>query len=133
MNKAQLIEVIAQKANISKVQAELAINTLTRTITETINGGGEVTITGFGSFTAKEHKSRTVANPRNPSETINVPPTKVAKFKAGKNLKDTLKGRLAPKPETPAPAPAAEPETPAPTPAPESETPSEPQSPSSEQ
>ena len=94
MNKAELTEVIANKIGISKKQAEETLELITATITETIKNGGEVTLTGFGTFSARERKGRIGVNPRNPSEKINIPSVKVPKFKAGKNLKDTLKGRI---------------------------------------
>jgi len=93
MNKAELSEVIASKIGISKKQAEETLELITETITTTINQGGEVTLTGFGTFSARERKGRIGVNPRNPSEKITIPNVKVPKFKAGKNLKDTLKGK----------------------------------------
>ncbi|MEK7523893.1 MAG: HU family DNA-binding protein [Patescibacteria group bacterium] len=94
MNKAELIDVIAQKVGISKRQAEDTIDCITRTVTETIKGGGEVTITGFGAFSAKQRAGRTGVNPRNPTEKIQIPAVTVPKFKAGKALKDALKGKV---------------------------------------
>jgi DNA-binding protein HU-beta len=93
MNKAELADVIAQKIGISKKQAEETLELITETITTTINQGGEVTLTGFGTFSARERKGRIGVNPRKPSEKITIPNVKVPKFKAGKNLKDTLKGK----------------------------------------
>lgn len=93
MNKAELAEAIANKIGISKKQAEETLELITETITTTINQGGEVTLTGFGTFSARERKGRIGVNPRNPSEKITIPNVKVPKFKAGKNLKDTLKGK----------------------------------------
>lgn len=94
MNKAELIDTIAQKVGITKRQAEDTVDCVTRTITDTIKGGGEVTITGFGAFSAKQRAGRTGVNPRNPSEKIEIPSVTVPKFKAGKALKDALKGKM---------------------------------------
>lgn len=94
MNKAELIDLIAQRIQITKRQAEDALDFLTQTITDTIKAGGEVTITGFGAFSAKQRAGRTGVNPRNPSEKIQIPPVTVPKFKAGKALKDALKGKV---------------------------------------
>ncbi|OGY43332.1 MAG: hypothetical protein A3J62_01250 [Candidatus Buchananbacteria bacterium RIFCSPHIGHO2_02_FULL_38_8] len=91
MNKADLIDVISQKVGISKKEAEEAIDCLTNTITEKIKAGEEVTLTGFGAFSARTRKGRVGVNPRNPSEKINIPSVTVPKFKAGKNLKEALK------------------------------------------
>ena len=91
MNKAELSDVIAQKVGITKKQAEEVIDCLTQTIVEKIKAGEEVTITGFGAFSARTRKGRVGVNPRNPQEKIEIQPVKVAKFKAGKNLKESLK------------------------------------------
>ncbi|MFA5029783.1 MAG: HU family DNA-binding protein [Patescibacteria group bacterium] len=93
MNKAELAEKIAERVGITKPQAEEALNTLTQITTETIKAGGEVTLTGFGTFSARARKGREGINPRNPQEKIAIPSVVVAKFKAGKNLKDALKGK----------------------------------------
>ena len=61
------------------------------TIVEKLKQGQEVTLTGFGAFSARTRKGRIGVNPRNISEKIEIPPVKVAKFKAGKNLKEALK------------------------------------------
>lgn len=95
MNKAELIDTISGKIGISKKQAEEAIDCITQTVTDTLKGGGEVTITGFGAFSAKQRAGRVGVNPRNPTEKINIPAVTVPKFKAGKALKDALKGKVA--------------------------------------
>ncbi len=94
MNKAELTDVIANKIGISKKQAEETLELITQTITETLKNNGEVTLTGFGTFSARERKGRIGVNPRNPTEKITIPAVRVPKFKAGKNLKDTLKGKI---------------------------------------
>lgn len=91
MNKAALAAVIAQKCNVTKKQAEDMVECFIETTTDTIKTGGEVVLTGFGTFSARVRKGRVGVNPRKPSETVNIPNTKVVKFKAGKTLKDTLK------------------------------------------
>ncbi|MFA6604178.1 MAG: HU family DNA-binding protein [Patescibacteria group bacterium] len=93
MNKAELVAKIAEKVEISKKQAEAAIECFTDTVTETLKAGGEVTIAGFGAFSAKQRAGRTGVNPQNPSQKIQIPPVVVPKFKAGKALKDSLKGK----------------------------------------
>lgn len=91
MNKAELIEKISEKVQIPKKQAEEALDCLVDTIITTIKADSEVTITGFGSFSAKQRAARMGVNPQNPSEKIQIPAVKVPKFKAGKSLKDALK------------------------------------------
>ncbi|MFH1047812.1 MAG: HU family DNA-binding protein [Patescibacteria group bacterium] len=93
MNKAELVSVLADKVGISKKQAEEVIEAFTVTVTDTLKAGGEVTIAGFGAFSAKQRAGRMGVNPQNPSEKIQIPPVIVPKFKAGKALKDSLKGR----------------------------------------
>jgi len=91
MNKAELASVLSNKIGITKKQAEDMLDLLTDTIIDTIKTGGEVTLTGFGTFSARVRKGREGVNPQNPSEKITIKPTKVVKFKAGKTLKDSLK------------------------------------------
>lgn len=93
MNKAELASVIAEKCNVTKKQAEDMIECFTTTTIATLKAGGEVVLTGFGTFSARTRKGRIGVNPQNPSEKIQIPPTVVAKFKAGKVLKDTLKAK----------------------------------------
>lgn len=91
MNKAELANVLGEKCGLTKAQAESVIETFTATVTETIKGGGEVTIAGFGAFSAKTRKGRTGVNPQRPTEKIQIPSVTVPKFKAGKNLKEALR------------------------------------------
>jgi DNA-binding protein HU-beta len=91
MNKAELIDKLAEKVGVTKKQAEDLIEGFTQTVTETIKANGEVTLTGFGTFMAKERSARTGVNPQNPTEKIQIAAVRVPKFKAGKALKDALK------------------------------------------
>lgn len=91
MNKAELINIIADKVGVSKREAEEMVETVVGTITSELKKGGEVTLTGFGSFSAKKRAARNGVNPQNPSEKIKIPAITVPKFKAGKALKDALK------------------------------------------
>lgn len=92
MNKAELIEVISEKVGISKKQTEDVIDTMIDTIVTKLKASDEVTLTGFGAFSARTRKGRVGVNPRNPDEKIEIPSVVVPKFKAGKNLKEALKG-----------------------------------------
>jgi len=91
MNKAELIDKIAEKIGIPKKQAEEMLNAFEEITTNTLKEGGEVTLTGFGTFMAKQRSARMGVNPQNPSEKIQIPAVTVPKFKAGKALKDALK------------------------------------------
>jgi len=105
MNKAELAQKIADKVGINKSQAEAALGAFTDIATVEMKEGHEVVLTGFGTFSARARKGREGINPRQPSQKITIPTVVVAKFKAGKNLKDALKGRgrkSAPAEETPA-------------------------------
>ena len=93
MNKAELVSRLAERVGISKKQAEAAIETFTDIVTETLKKNDEVVIAGFGAFMSKQRAGRVGVNPQNPSEKIQIPPVRVAKFKAGKALKDALKGK----------------------------------------
>ncbi len=93
MNKATLAEKIADRVGITKMQAEEALNKFVEITVSELTQGGEVTLAGFGTFSARKRKGREGINPRNPQEKITIPSVVVAKFKAGKNLKDALKGR----------------------------------------
>ncbi len=91
MNKAELAQKIAEKINASKKDAENMVETFVDIVTTTLASGGEVTIAGFGAFSAKTRAGRVGVNPQNPTQKIQIPPVTVPKFKAGKGLKDALK------------------------------------------
>jgi len=91
MNKAELAQVLAEKMNVSKREAEDMLNTFVDTVMATLKKSEEVVLTGFGAFSVKQRAGRTGVNPQNPTEKIQIPPVKVPKFKAGKALKDSLK------------------------------------------
>lgn len=107
MNKAELAFKISDRINVPKKTAEEFIEVFEEIITQTLINDGEVTIAGFGTFSARVRRGRAGVNPQNPSEKIQIPSVKVPKFKAGKSLKDALKGKsgkpaAAPVVETPA-------------------------------
>lgn len=91
MNKAELINQISEKVGVSKKQSEDMLESMLDIITKSLQNGEEVTLTGFGTFSAKERSARGGVNPQNPSERIQVPAVTVPKFKSGKSLKDALK------------------------------------------
>lgn len=91
MNKAELIDKLAEKADLSRQQAESALVAFIGTVTETLKSGGDVALTGFGIFSSKRREARMGVNPQNPSQKIQIPAVTVPKFKAGKGLKDALK------------------------------------------
>lgn len=93
MNKATLIEKIAEKTGANRKLAESMINTMVDIIIEELKKGSDVSITGFGTFETMTRYSRGGVNPQKPTERIQIPEVKVAKFRTGKRLKDSLKGK----------------------------------------
>lgn len=91
MHKADLIETISQKAGVGKKEAEAVLQALEDLVIANLREGKEVTLTGFGTFSARERHERMGVNPQNPKERIKIPAVRVPKFKAGKTLKDALK------------------------------------------
>jgi DNA-binding protein HU-beta len=89
MNKADLIDVVADAADISKAAAARAVDALTDAITRTLRKDQQVTIVGFGTFTVRSRAARSGRNPRT-GETIAIKASRVPGFKAGKALKDAL-------------------------------------------
>lgn len=90
INKAGLAEMLQQKVGLSKADSEKAMEAVVGTITETLKGGGQVSIAGLGIFEAKERAARKARNPRT-GESVDVPAMRVPKFRAGKALKDAVK------------------------------------------
>ena len=87
MNKAELIEKIAEGADISKASAGRALDSFLTSVTEELAGGGEVALVGFGTYKVNERAARTGRNPQTGAE-IQIAAAKVPSFKAGKALKD---------------------------------------------
>lgn len=90
MNKNELVASVAEKAEISKKDAEAAVKAVTEAITEALAEGDKVALVGFGTFSVKERAARTGINPRT-KETIEIPATKSPSFKAGSALKEAVK------------------------------------------
>lgn len=89
MNKTELIEVVATKAEMTKKDAAEAINAFTEVVTEQLAKGEQIQILGFGTFVVSERKAREGKNPQT-GETIKIDACKVPKFKVGKCLKDMV-------------------------------------------
>ncbi len=91
MNKQDLANAIAQAADVSKKVALDMLEAFESIVTKTLVEGGEVSLTGFGTFSVSQRKARMGVNPQKPTEKIQIPAVKVPKFKAGKSLKDAVK------------------------------------------
>ena len=89
MNKSELVELIATRADISKSTAGDALEAVLDGITGSLASGNNVTLVGFGTYSVSHRKAREGRNPRT-GETIQIKASNIAKFKAGKALKDAL-------------------------------------------
>ena len=89
MNKAELIDAVADSADISKAAAGRALDGAIEAITKALKKGNNVTLVGFGTFTVRKRNARNGRNPRT-GETIKIKASKVPGFKPGKALKDTI-------------------------------------------
>ena len=89
MNKAELIDAIADSADLSKAAAGRALDSAIDTITKALKKGDTVTLVGFGTFSVRKRSARTGRNPRT-GEEIKIKASKVPGFKAGKALKDAI-------------------------------------------
>jgi len=89
VNKSELIDSIAQAADISKAAAERALDGTVAAITSSLKKGGMVTLVGFGTFYVGDRAARSGRNPRT-GAAIEIKASKVPKFRAGKALKDAV-------------------------------------------
>lgn len=89
MNKTDLIESIAQSAELNKASASRAVDAMISAIADSLRKGDPVTLTGFGTFSVTDRAARNGRNPRT-GETITIAASKNPRFKAGKGLKDAV-------------------------------------------
>jgi DNA-binding protein HU-beta len=89
MNKSDLVDAIADKANLSKADAGRALDATIQAVTGALKKGDTVSLVGFGTFTVRKRAARTGRNPRT-GETIKIKASKNPAFKAGKALKDAV-------------------------------------------
>ena len=89
MNKQELVNEVAKKADLPKTKAQAAVEAIFESIKMTLKKGGEVRLVGFGTFTVAKRAATTGRNPRT-GEKINIPASKQPKFKAGKELKEAV-------------------------------------------
>ncbi len=89
MTKTELIAAVAAKAELSKKDADKAVNAVIDAITEAMVNGDKVQLVGFGAFEVRDRAAREGKNPST-GEKISIPATKVPAFKAGKALKDVV-------------------------------------------
>ncbi len=89
MTKAELVNVIADKAQLTKKDADVALNAVVEAITEALAKGDKISLVGFGTFEVRDRSERKGKNPATGAE-ITIPATKVPAFKASKALKDAI-------------------------------------------
>ena len=93
MNKTELVAAIAQKAELSKKDAEKAVKAFTEVVAKELKKGGKVQLVGFGTFEVAKRAARQGRNPRKPGEVIKIAASKAPVFKAGKALKDKVNAK----------------------------------------
>lgn len=89
MNKSELVDAVAESADLSKAAAGRAVDSMVGAITDSLKQGEQVTLVGFGTFLIRERAARTGRNPRT-GEAIEIAAAKNPAFKAGKALKDAV-------------------------------------------
>lgn len=89
MTKADLVEKVANEADMTKKDAEQLVEIIFDSITETLNRGEKIELRGFGSFRVRERNSRKGRNPKTGSS-VDIPAKRVAYFKPGKELKELI-------------------------------------------
>ena len=89
MNKDELISKVASESSLSKTDASKVVDSVFSNITNSLKGGADVRLVGFGTFLVTNRAATTGRNPRT-GESIQIPPKKVPKFRAGKSLKESV-------------------------------------------
>ena len=89
MTKAKLIEKVAGEINLTKKQTEVIVNTVFKSITDSLAPGNKLELRGFGTFRIRERNPRIGRNPKS-GEKVEVPAKKVPFFKAGKDLRELV-------------------------------------------
>jgi DNA-binding protein HU-beta len=89
LKKTELIEAISEKADVPKSQAQKYFDAFEEVVTDSLKGGDEVQITGFGKFYVREQKARDGRNPQT-GEKMRIPAQRVPTFSAGNSLKESV-------------------------------------------
>lgn len=96
MNKTELVAIMAEKADLSKKDAEKALNAFVEAVEAALEKGDKIQLVGFGTFEVRERAARTGRNPQS-GEEIKIPAAKSPAFKPGKALKDAVNVKKASK------------------------------------
>jgi DNA-binding protein HU-beta len=94
VTKQEFVDRVAQKSGLSRREASESVDAFLDSITDALRGGEEVAFTGFGKFSVQDRAARQGVNPRNPTERVHIPATKVPKFSAGSQLKTAVKSSM---------------------------------------
>jgi DNA-binding protein HU-beta len=92
VTKKDFVDRIASKTDLSRRDAEKAVDAFLDTVTESLKSGQDITFTGFGKFSTQHRKERQGVNPRNPSQKVTIPAARVPRFSAGSSLKQAVRG-----------------------------------------
>jgi DNA-binding protein HU-beta len=91
VTKQEFVERVASKSGLSRRDASEAVDAFLESITDALRSGEDVAFTGFGKFSVQSRAARQGVNPRNPTERVQIPASKVPKFSAGSQLKQAVK------------------------------------------
>jgi DNA-binding protein HU-beta len=94
VTKQEFVEKVATKSGLNRREAAEAVDAFLDSITDALKNGEDVAFTGFGKFSVQNRAARQGVNPRNPSERVHIPASKVPKFSAGSQLKSAVKGSM---------------------------------------
>jgi DNA-binding protein HU-beta len=94
VTKQEFVDRVAQKSGLNRREAAEAVDAFLDSITEALQSGQDVAFTGFGKFSVQNRAARQGVNPRNPSERVSIPASKVPKFSAGSQLKTAVKSSM---------------------------------------
>ena len=89
MNRLELIEAMAEKSGVASKDADKSLKAFVEVVTDELKKGGKVQLVGFGTFETADRAARTGRNPQT-NETMEIPASRIPKFKAGKALKDAV-------------------------------------------
>ena len=93
MNKGEFVGAVADAAEMTKADAERAVEAMFKVVKKALKSGDSISLVGFGTFSVRKRAARTGRNPRT-GDTIKIKASKVPAFKAGKGLKDAINGRV---------------------------------------
>jgi DNA-binding protein HU-beta len=91
INKQELVDVVTDQTRLPRRDVEVVIDAFLELVISKLSVNEQINLSGFGKFEVRERKGRRGVNPRNPTQEIQVPSVRVAKFRPGKTLKEAVK------------------------------------------